>query len=170
MFEQKEKKQKINEKQLVIFKLAGEEFGVDISEVKEIIKMEDITTIPNIEDTLKGVINLRGKIIVVMSLAKKLNLAIKQNDKDTRIIIIEIGDNIVGMIVECVEEVLRVTTDKISTAPEMIRRDINSDYLDGVCVLDTRLIILLDLAKILNTKDLDKITKIQEQNTPQSNI
>ena len=154
---------KIEERQLVIFKLAGEEFGVDISEVKEIIKMEDITTIPNIEDTIKGVINLRGKIIVVMSLAKKLNLQVKQSDKDTRIIIIEIGDNVVGMIVESVEEVLRVTSDKISASPDMIRREINADYLEGVCVLNQRLVILLDLAKILNAKDMSNIAKIQEQ-------
>lgn len=154
---------KIEERQLVIFRLAGEEFGVDISEVKEIIKMEDITTIPNIEDTIKGVINLRGKIIVVMSLAKKLNLQAKQADKDARIIIIEIGENVVGMIVESVAEVLRVTSDKISASPEIISREINADYLQGVCVLNERLVILLDLAKILNTKDLNNIAKIQEQ-------
>lgn len=163
MAKESDKKMKIDEKQLVIFRLGSEEFGVDISEVKEIIKMEDITTIPNIEDTIKGVINLRGKIIVVMSLAKKLNLQAKQADKDTRIIIIEIGDNVVGMIVESVEEVLRVTSDKISPSPEIINREINADYLEGVCVLNQRLIILLDLAKILNTKDKDNIAKIQEQ-------
>ena len=154
---------KIDERQLVIFKLGSEEFGVDISEVKEIIKMEDITTIPNVEDHIKGVINLRGKIIVVMSLARKLNLNVKQNDKDTRIIIIEIGDNVVGMIVESVQEVLRVTSEKIRAAPEMITKEINSDYLEGVCVLNDRLVILLDLAKMLNTKDIDRLSKIQQQ-------
>ncbi len=155
-----EKKAKIDEKQLVIFKLAKEEFGVEISEVKEIIKMEDITTIPNVEDHIKGVINLRGKIIVVISLAKKLNLEQKQADKDTRIIIIELEDNVVGMIVDSVEEVLRMNSDKISLTPNIINRDINQEYLKGVCVLDKRLIIQLDLSKLINAKDVEHISKV----------
>lgn len=161
----KEKKSKINERQLVIFSLAKEAFGVDISEVKEIFKIEDITPIPNVEEYIKGVINLRGRIVVVISLAKKLNLDIKKTDKNTRIIIIETGDaggNVVGMIVDSVEEVLRVTQDKISPAPEMITKEINADYLEGVCVLKERLIILLDLAKMLSIKDVAQINKISE--------
>lgn len=165
MAKENEKKARIDEKQLVIFKLAKEEFGVEISEVKEIIKMEDITVIPNVEDHIKGVINLRGKIIVILSLAKKLNLQQKDSDKDTRIVIIEIGDTVVGMIVDSVEEVLRVTTDKISATPDMISKDINQEYLQGVCILDKRLIILLDLTKLVSTKDIEHINKVvQDKN------
>lgn len=161
---EKEKKSKIDERQLVIFRVAKEEFGVEISQVKEIIKMEDITSIPNTEEHIKGVINLRGKIIVVVSLAKKLTLPIKQIDKDSRIVIIEVNDSVVGMIVDSVEEVLRINVESISVAPEMIRKEIDSDYLKGVCVIGQRLIILLDLASLITKKDVLQINKINEAN------
>jgi len=159
----KENKAKIEETQIVIFKLAKEEFGVDISEVKEIIKMEEIIAIPNTEEHIKGIINLREKIIVVVSLAKKLNLPVKQYDKDTRIIIIEKDTNVVGMIVDSVEEVLRFSADRISPAPQMIKNELDSKYLQGVCVIGQRLIVLLDLTMLISAKDIDSIAKISEE-------
>lgn len=160
MIKETDKKLRIEEKQLVIFKIFNEEFGVDIDQVKEIIKMEDITVIPNADDYIKGVINLRGKIIVVISLAKKLNLEQKGFDKNTRIVIIELDDLVIGMIVDSVEEVLRVTVDKLSSTPEMITKELNQEYLQGVCILDKRLIILLNLTKIVSAKDKEHINKI----------
>lgn len=153
---------KIEEKQLVVFSIAKEEFGIDISELKEIVKIMEITPVPNVEDYIKGVINLRGRIIVLILLAKKLNLEIKKEDKDSRILIMESGENIFGMIVDKVDKVLRVGVDKISAAPEIMSKEISSDYIKGVCVLGERLIILLDLIKLLNLKDIEKINKLDE--------
>jgi len=88
------------DRQLVIFKIAGEEFGVDINEVKEIIRWEEVTRIPNTESYIKGVINLRGSIVVVNDLAMKLGLPSKTVDDDTRILVVEVNGNIIGMVVD----------------------------------------------------------------------
>jgi len=152
----------INEKQLVIFKLTDEEFGVDISEVREIIKMEEITKVPNTANFINGVINLRGKVIVVVDLSLKLNLPAKESDKNTRIIIIEFNDTNLGMIVDSATEVLRVQSDKIEAAPKIITDKIGSHYLEGVAVLDDRLVILLDLVKIFGGEDKEHIQKAEE--------
>jgi len=136
--------------QLVIFQLAGEEFGVEIMQVQEIIRMPDITRIPQSPDYVEGVINLRGKIIVVTNLDTRFGLQSKELDDDSRIIIVEVGENVVGMIVDSVSEVLRLLTVNVEPAPEIITAKIHADYLRGVGKLDDRLLILLDLEKVLS--------------------
>jgi purine-binding chemotaxis protein CheW len=158
-------KKEYSEKQLVIFRLANEEFGVDISEVREIIKLENITRIPNTESYIDGVINLRGKIIVVIDLAKKLNLPVEPPSKDTRIIVIEVGVNTIGMIVDSCNEVLRLASEHIEPAPPIITRKINADYIQGVGIIQQRLIILLDLAKVLAVADLDSLKALEKAAT-----
>jgi purine-binding chemotaxis protein CheW len=148
------------EKQLVIFKLGAEEFGVDINEVREIIKLDNITKLPNTESYVDGVINLRGKIIVIIDLAKKLNLPEIQQSKETRIIVIEVNQNTIGMMVDGCNEVLRISGKNIEPAPDIIKRKINSDYLQGVGILKERLIILLDLSKVLEQQELDQVKQV----------
>jgi purine-binding chemotaxis protein CheW len=160
---EKEIKKSYAERQLVIFKLGSEEFGVDINEVREIIKMEDITRIPNTESYIDGVINLRGKIIVVIDLAKKLNLTAKEHNKDTRVIVIEVGKSTIGMIVDGCNEVLRLSGDQIEVAPDIIKSKIQEDYLEGVGILKDRLIILLDLGKVLASSEMEKVANIGKQ-------
>jgi len=153
---------KIDDRQLVIFKIAGEEFGVDINEVKEIIRWTDVTRIPNTESYIKGVINLRGSIVVVNDLAMKLGLPSKEIDDDTRILVVEVGSNTVGMIVDSATEVLRLDADKVKDAPSMITSGIDSNYIDGVGVLsEDRLLTLLDLAKVMESKDFERILAAQ---------
>ncbi|MGM5484685.1 MAG: chemotaxis protein CheW [Nanobdellota archaeon] len=146
-------------RQVVVFKLADEEFGVNIDEVKEIIRMEQITKIPNTEDYINGVINLRGKIIVVLDLAKKLGLKSKEADHNTRIIVIEKDNNTVGMVVDSATEVLSIKGENIEEAPAVVTKKVSSDFIDGVGVLDERLLILLDLTKLLSNKDMEQIKK-----------
>lgn len=148
------------ERQLVVFSIGLEEFGVNINEVKEIIRMEQITSIPNTPTHIKGVINLRGSIVVVMDLSMKLGLPVKETDGNTRIIIIEFDDNVVGMIVDSATEVLRISGDDVKPAPSVITDKIDGNYLEGVGVLGDRLLILLDLARIISSKDLASINKI----------
>jgi len=136
--------------QLVIFQLAGEEFGVEIMQVQEIIRMPDITRIPQSPEYVEGVINLRGKIIVVTNLDTRFGLQSKELDDDSRIIIVEVGETVVGMIVDSVSEVLRLSTANVEPAPEIISAKIQADYLRGVGKLDDRLLILLDLEKVLS--------------------
>jgi purine-binding chemotaxis protein CheW len=164
-----ENKDGYHEQQLVVFKVADEEFGVDINEVKEIIRWEEVTRIPNAAPYIKGVINLRGNILVVNDLAMKLGLPSKKVDDDTRILVVEVGDNnTVGMVVDSATEVLRLSGDKIRAAPSMVTSNIDSNYIEGVGLLDEkRLLTLLDLSKVLESEDYGKIMaaqKIAEQN------
>jgi len=156
-------KNNVADRQLVIFKIAGEEFGVDINEVKEIIRWEDVTRIPNTESYIKGVINLRGSIVVVNDLAMKLGLPSKTVDDDTRILVVEVGGNTVGMVVDSATEVLRLEGEKVQDAPDMITSGIDQNYIDGVGVLDEkRLLTLLDLSKVMVSQDYEKILKAQQ--------
>jgi len=152
-----------SDRQLVIFKIAGEEFGVDINEVKEIIRWEDVTRIPNTESYIKGVINLRGSIVVVNDLAMKLGLPSKEVDDDTRILVVEVDGNTVGMVVDSATEVLHIEGEKVQDAPEMITSGIDENYIDGVGVLDEkRLLTLLDLSKVMMSGDYEKILQAQQ--------
>ena len=163
------KKNTYDEQQLVVFEIAGEEFGVNINEVKEIIRWEEVTRIPNTDPYIKGVINLRGNIIVINDLAMKLGLPSKEVDDDTRILVVEVGDNTVGMVVDSATEVLRLEGDKIREAPSMVTSNIDSNYIQGVGLLDEkRLLTLLDLSKVLESKDYQQITQIQK--TAEKNI
>jgi len=147
-----------SDRQLVIFKIAGEEFGVDINEVKEIIRWEEVTRIPNTECYIKGVINLRGNIVVVNDLAMKLGLPSKEVDDDTRILVVEVNNNTVGMVVDSATEVLHIEGEKVQDAPDMITSGIDENYIDGVGVLDEkRLLTLLDLSKVMLSSDYEKI-------------
>jgi purine-binding chemotaxis protein CheW len=138
-------KKVFNEQQLVVFELAGEEFGVNINKVKEIIRWEEVTRIPNTPSYIKGVINLRGNIIVVNDLAMKLGLPSKNIDDNTRILVVEVGNNTIGMIVDSATEVLRLEGEKLRDAPSMITSNINQNYIQGVGLLsEKRLLTLLD--------------------------
>jgi len=154
---------KKTERQLVVFELAGEEFGVDINKVKEIIRWEEVTRIPNAPPYIKGVINLRGNIIVVNDLAMKLGLPSKGVDDNTRILVVEVGDNTVGMIVDSATEVIRLESDRIRKTPSIITGSIDRNFIEGVGLLDEkRLLTLLDLSKVLESTDYVRITETQE--------
>lgn len=146
--------------QLVIFQLGGEEFGVEIVKVQEIIRMPEITHIPQSPDFVEGVINLRGKIIVVVNLDKRFNLSLKDVDENSRIIVVEIGNNVVGMIVDSVNEVLRIPNSSVEPAPELVLSQISRDYLKGVGKVDDRLLILLDLAKVLTIEEMNEVAAL----------
>ena len=148
------------ERQIVVFKLGSEEFGVNISEVWKIIRMEQITKIPNTDSFIKGVINLRGGIVVVISLAMKLGLPSKEPTNDTRIIITELKENTVGMIVDSANEMIIISTDDVKPAPPLITQKVSADYIEGVAVLGERLLILLDLAKILNYGEMQSVQQV----------
>ena len=148
--------------QLVIFQLGGEEFGVEIMQVQEIIRMPEITRIPQSPEYVEGVINLRGKIIVVINLDTRFDLNSKELDDDSRIIIVEVGENVVGMVVDSVSEVLRLSTSSVEAAPEIISSKIKADYLKGVGKLDDRLLILLDLERVLSEEEMSHVAAVGE--------
>ncbi len=138
-----------DELQLVSFNIGTEEFGVDILKVQEINRMVDITKVPQAPHYVEGVINLRGKVIPIVDLRKRFNLELKEYDKNTRIVVVDIGGNIMGMIVDSVSEVLRLPANTIEPPPEIVT-GINSEYIKGVAKLDDRLLIFLDLSKVID--------------------
>ena len=148
--------------QLVVFQLGGEEFGVDIMQVQEIIRIPEATRIPQSPEYVKGVINLRGRIIVVINLDTRFGMQTKEIDDNSRIIIVEIGKNVVGMVVDSVSEVMRLGESKIETAPEIIASKVRADYIKGVGKLDDRLLILLDFEKVLNEDEMKQVSVISE--------
>ena len=134
--------------QLVSFKIANEEFGIDILNVQEINRMVPITRVPNSPVFVEGIINLRGRVLPVIDLRAKLGLPKKEYDKDTRIVVANIEGKTVGFLVDAVSEVLRIPKS-ITEAPPEIITGINSEYITAVGKLDDRLLILLDLNKLL---------------------
>ena len=148
--------------QLVVFQLGGEEFGVEIMQVQEIIRMPDLTRIPQSPEYVEGVINLRGKIIVVVNLDTKFALHSKELDEDSRIIIVEVGGNVVGMVVDSVSEVMRLSASNVEPAPDIISTKVKADYLKGVGKLDERLLILLDLERVLNEDEMAQVESVGE--------
>ncbi len=148
--------------QLVIFQLGGEEFAVDIMQVQEIIRMPETTRIPQAPEYVKGVINLRGKIIVVVSLDVKFNIEAKEVDENSRVIVVEVDDTILGMVVDSVSEVIRLPHSSVENAPDIITSKIKAEYIEGVGKLDERLLILLDLKKVLQESEMDQISNIKK--------
>ena len=134
--------------QIVTFKLGNEEYAVDILEVQEINRMVEITSIPNAPSYVEGVINLRGKVIPVINLRKKFGLDSKEMDSQSRIMVVDIGST-VGLIVDSVSEVLRLSSDTIEPPPPMTAGNGSSEYIKGVGKLADRLLILLDIEKLL---------------------
>jgi len=138
--------------QLVSFKIDEEEFGVDILKVQEIIKIISITKVPNSPYFVEGIINLRGKVIPIIDLRKRLGLERIAHTNDTRIIVVELENKIVGFIVDAVYEVLRISRSITEVPPELVT-GINSEYITAVGKLDDRILILLDLEKILSINE-----------------
>ncbi len=139
----------LSERQLVVFGLAGETYGVDISTVREIIQMQEITSVPGTANSVKGVTNLRGTVIPVVDLARRFGLAEVKHNKNTRIVVINSRGNPIGVIVDSVNEVLRVSTDSIEPPSQMLVTS-RSEYLLGIVKVAEKLVILLDTDKVLS--------------------
>ena len=138
--------------QLVSFTLNEEEFGIDILMVQEIIRMLQITKVPNSPDFVDGVVNIRGRIIPVVDLRCKLGMPRKEHDKETRIVVVEVSGKTIGFIVDAVTEVLRIPSSIIE-APTEIIAGVNSEFIKAVGKLEDRLLILIDLEKILSNSE-----------------
>ncbi|MFH1453811.1 MAG: chemotaxis protein CheW [Armatimonadota bacterium] len=144
--------------QLVVFKLRDEEFGVDISQVREIVRMMHITHIPEAPGFIEGVINLRGQVIAVIDLSKQFEMAeIDELPKTARIVVVEVHGETVGLIVDEVPEVITIPEDCIEGAPELIETEVKDHYIRGVAKIEERLLILVDLGEILKPQKMEEI-------------
>jgi len=176
----KDGKQEIVEtKQIVVFHLDGEEYGVFITDIKEIITMSDVTPLPNAPSFISGILNVRGTIVVVVDLEERFGLKREGEHQQKHIILTEVEESTFGIIVDTVEEVLAVPASKIKESPELVSGRIHTDYLHGVVVIGeeqvaqteegekqkggataSRLIILLDIKKMLEAKELLQVSSL----------
>ncbi len=136
------------EQQLVVFDLANEFYGINIAVVESIIKMQTITQLPQALYYVRGVTNLRGSVLPVIDLRTRFGLETKQDTRQTRIIIVTMNNMKVGVVVDGVSEVLRVPDEAIEPLPPMVN-SVNSAFLKGIARMENRLIILLELSKVL---------------------
>ncbi|MDP2167532.1 MAG: chemotaxis protein CheW [Thermodesulfovibrionales bacterium] len=132
---------------LVTFNL-GEEYGVLINQVQEIIRVGNMTVVPNSPAYMEGVINLRGKILPVLNLRKKLRISDEGITKSSRIVVTEVNGKVLGLLVDSVSHVMKVKGEFVEEAPDEVL-EVDTDYITGVCKLPNRLVILLDLEKLL---------------------
>lgn len=146
--------------QLIVFNLGDEEYGANIDQVREIIRTRIITPIPNSPDFIDGLTNVRGEIAVVIDLKERFFLSTKKEIEEKHIIMAEQDKNLFGLKVDEVTEVLRIPETEIKTAPELVTK-VDTDYIRGVLTLENRLIIMLDLQKVLSEEELTKLSEIR---------
>lgn len=153
----------IQPRQLVVFTLAGETYGVDIYQVREIIRVPNVTKVPEAPDFIEGVINLRGGVIPVLDLRRRLGMENMEGTAASRIIIVELADALIGMRVDGVSEVLRVEAGQIEP-PSPYIVDVDSQFVTGIARVGDNLILLLDLNRVLHPKGLDQLRQIVPSN------
>jgi purine-binding chemotaxis protein CheW len=138
--------------QLVSFELAGEEYGIDVLSVREIIRMPTITKMPNVQDFVDGIINLRGTVVPIISLRKRFGLQEREEDRNSRILVMELAGGLTGFVVDAVAEVIRISCSEIKPAPGMVQGN-SQDYVTGVLNRAERLLIVLDLERQLTAEE-----------------
>ncbi len=159
------------ENQLVVFNLANEHYGVDIAAVNSIVRMQTVTAVPHAPSFIEGITNLRGEVLPVMSLRKRFGLSPGEDTvsqaAETRIVVVEMDGAKVGMVVDAVSEVLRVSDEDIEP-PSPIVTTVDSAFITGIAKVDDgpgtpgRLIILLDLDKVLSTDEQVELQALQQ--------
>jgi len=147
------------EKQLVVFQLANEFYGVDIFSVASIIEKQDIIAVPRSPEYVEGVTNLRGMVLPVIDLRKRFGLPENEETKETRIIVVELDDLTVGMTVDAVSQVLRIDDEEIEP-PSPIVTTIDSAFIVGIAKTEERLIIALDLQKVMASEEQAELQAI----------
>jgi purine-binding chemotaxis protein CheW len=151
--------------QVVGFRIGDETFGVRISTVREIVRVPEITAVPNAPDYIEGVINLRGKIIPVMDLRKRFGVKDVEPNKKNRILVVEVDDKVVGLIVNSASEVLKIPPSEV-VAPSSMFQEGEVSCVTGVGKLNGRLVILLDTAKIMQRGELRSLEKVAAELAP----
>ncbi len=145
--------------QVVTFALGSEEYGVDIAQVQEINRMVTITHVPRAPQFMEGVINLRGQLIPIIDLRTRFGMDRSERTKNTRIVVTEIGSKRIGMVVDSVSEVLRIPVEQIEDAPDLVA-GVDTEYIRGVGKMGDRLIIMLDLGRVISGTEKVELQKL----------
>ena len=148
-------------RELLTFTLGSEEYGIDILKVQEIRGYEAVTTIANAPEFIKGVINLRGIIVPVVDMRVKFNLGSVTYNETTVVIILNVANRVVGMVVDGVSDVTTLQADQMRAAPEF-GSGLDTQYLQGLGTVDERMIILVDIEKLMSSRDMELIDTTEE--------
>jgi len=150
------------EKQLVTFRLGRETYGVNVAQVREIGKVKEVTKVPKMPSFIEGVMNLRGQITTIIDLKRRF--AIEENGggrtANSRIIVAEIGETQIGIIVDSVQDVIRILGESISPPPDTITAKLDARFLTGICRHQNGLLMLLDLDNLFSDKEIEGLDKL----------
>ena len=145
--------------QLVSFRLAQEEYGIEITRVREIILMGEITRVPQTPSYVKGLINLRSTVIPVIDLRIRFGLAEADVTDESRIMVVNVSGKTIGIVVDAVSEVLRVSSEQIAPPPPTVV-SLGTEYLTGLVKLEKQLLLLLDIDRLLGKEEADALASI----------
>ena len=151
-------KKEVTEGKFLTFVLGSEVYGIEILKVREIIKLMDITTVPQTPDYMKGVINLRGKVIPVIDLRLKFSMQEEEHTQETCVIVAEVNNTSIGIIVDSVSEVLDIKSDEIEETPGF-GQGIDTDFIMGMGKTREKIIILLDIEVVLSSEELEIVNQ-----------
>ncbi len=151
----------VREGKYLTFVLSDEEFGIEILKVREIIGLMDITTVPQTSDYMKGVIDLRGKVIPVIGLRLKCSMPEQGQTQETCTMVVEVGNTPIGIIVDSVSEVSDIGSEEIEDTPHL-GQNIDASFIMGMGKLKEKIIILLDIDKVLSAEELEMVEEIAE--------
>ncbi|BAU27692.1 purine-binding chemotaxis protein CheW [Aneurinibacillus soli] len=150
----------VEEIKVIVFRLKDEEYGVEVNQVKSIERLEHITRVPRTSYFVKGVINMRGIVTPIVDLRRRFGLEEAVYNETTRVIIVAVGEIEVGLIVDSANDVIDIPINAIEPPPEVVG-GIEAVYLRGVAKLDRRLLILLNLDKVLNTDEIKQLENLE---------
>ncbi|TCK18818.1 CheW protein [Thiogranum longum] len=145
--------------QWVTFRLADETYGINVMQVQEVLRVSEIAPVPGAPHYVLGIINLRGNVVTVIDTRTRLGLATTEVTDSTRIVIIETARHVVGILVDCVAEVVDVATSEVESAPN-VGSDESANYIQGVASRENELLILVDLNKLLTDEEWDELASL----------
>ncbi len=148
--------------QLVSFMLSNEEYGVEVLKVREIIRMPGITKMPNTPHYVEGIINLRGKVIPIISMRKRFGLMEAEHDSHTRIMVMDVVGGLTGFIVDAVSEVIRIHSSEIQPPPNMVSGNIDQEFITGVFNHADRLLIIMDVDRMFSQSEREFFASTSE--------
>ena len=154
--------EELEQDQNLVFTIRSQEFGIQAVRVQEISRVLPTTKVPNAPAYIEGIMNLRGRLASVINFRKKLGFEPREHDDDTRVIVVELDTFPVGIIVDSVEEVIKIQDEKVQKLPESTTTSMSKDYMTGVGMLDNRMIILLDVDKVLTSAELIELGEINQ--------
>jgi len=154
--------EELEQDQNLVFTVKSQEFGIQAVRVQETSRVLPTTKVPNAPSYIEGIMNLRGRLASVINFRKKLGFEPKEHDEDTRVVVVELDTFPIGIIVDAVEEVIKIPDEKVQQLPESTTTSVSKDYMTGVGMLDNRLIILLDVDKVLTSAELIELGEINQ--------